>query len=63
MWIITAWLHISPELNEKGFKQCCKSSAVDESDDMLWNGCEDGDSDTLNGEGKLNLTCFLLLSV
>ena len=58
MWIITAWQHVSPELTEKGFKQCCISNAVDGTDDdMLWNGSEefgnvrseceeDGDSDT-----------------
>jgi len=28
----------------KGFKKCCISSAVDENDDVLWNGSEeDGD--------------------
>ena len=28
----------------KGFKKCCISNAVDETDDMLWNGSEeDGD--------------------
>jgi hypothetical protein len=32
MCIITAWQHISPELSEKGFKQCCISRAVDETD-------------------------------
>jgi hypothetical protein len=27
----------------KGFKNCCKSNAVDgPTDDMLWNGSEDG---------------------
>jgi hypothetical protein len=60
MWIITPWQHVSPELTEKGFEQCCISSAVDGTDDdMLWNGSEDGDSDRLTGKGKLNLTCFL----
>jgi hypothetical protein len=45
MWIIIAWQHISPEETEKGFKKCCISNAVDETDDdMLWNGSkEDGD--------------------
>ena len=39
MWIITAWQHISPEVNVKGFKKCCISTALDEIDeDMLWNG-------------------------
>ena len=28
----------------RGFKKCCISSAMDETDDMLWNGSEeDGD--------------------
>ena len=36
-----AWQCISPELIVKGFKKCCMSIAVDESDDMLWNGSED----------------------
>jgi hypothetical protein len=45
MWIIIAWQHISPEETEKGFKKCCISNAMDETDDdMLWNGSkEDGD--------------------
>jgi hypothetical protein len=43
MWIITAWKRISTELTVKGFKKCCISSAVDETDDdMLWNNTEDG---------------------
>ena len=25
----------------KGFKKCCISNAVDETDDMLWNGSEE----------------------
>jgi hypothetical protein len=36
-----AWQHISPEVIVKGFKKCCISSAVDGTDDMLWNGSED----------------------
>ena len=44
MWIVMAWQHISPEETEKGFKKCCISNAMDETDDMLWNGSkEDGD--------------------
>jgi hypothetical protein len=35
-----AWQCISPEVIVKGFKKCCVSSAVDEIDDMLWNGSE-----------------------
>jgi hypothetical protein len=44
MQIITAWQHISPAVNVKGFKKCCISSAVDGTDDdILWNGSdEDG---------------------
>jgi hypothetical protein len=38
MWIITAWQRISPEVTVLGFKKCCMSNAVDETDDMLWNG-------------------------
>jgi hypothetical protein len=56
MQIITAWQHISPAVNVKGFKKCCISSATDGTDDMLWNvtsgceedegtDCEDTDSD------------------
>jgi len=37
MQIITAWYCSSPELND--FKKHCISSAVDETDDMLHNGC------------------------
>jgi len=31
VWITTAWQLISTELTVKGFKNCCISSAVDES--------------------------------
>jgi len=62
MWIITAWQHISLEVILKGFKKCCISSAVDETDDgMLWNDYgeyghvrseyeEDEDTDCENGD-------------
>ena len=37
------WQRISPEVTIKGFKKCIPS-AMDETDDMLWNGSEeDGD--------------------
>ena len=37
-----AWQYISPEVTVKGFKKCCISSAVNETDNgMLWNGSED----------------------
>jgi hypothetical protein len=43
MWIKTAQQIISPAVTVKGFKKCCMSSAVDETDgDMLWNGSEEG---------------------
>jgi hypothetical protein len=38
-----AWQRISPEVIVQGFKKCCISNAMDENDDMLWNGsAEDG---------------------
>ena len=43
MWIITVWLHFSPEVTMTGFKKCCISNAMDRTDGMLWNGSkEDG---------------------
>ena len=42
MWIITAWQCIPPEAIQKGFKKCCISNAVDETDDdTLWNSNEE----------------------
>jgi len=41
MQIITAWQCISPEMTAKGFKKCCISSAMDGTDDMLWNDSEE----------------------
>ena len=33
---------ISPEIIMKGFKRCCVSSALEETDDdLLWNGSEE----------------------
>jgi hypothetical protein len=49
VWIIMAWQHISPEVNVKGFKKCCISSAVNRTDDMLWNGSEE--------DGNVNSVC------
>jgi hypothetical protein len=49
MWIITALQHISPKMAVKGFKKCCISNAVDETDDMLWNGSEE--------DGKVRTAC------
>jgi hypothetical protein len=42
MSITTAWQRNSPEVSVKGFKKCCISNAVDETDDsMVWNGSEE----------------------
>jgi hypothetical protein len=45
MWIIKAWQCISSAVTVKGFKKCCISNAMDETDDgMLRNDSEeDGD--------------------
>jgi hypothetical protein len=43
------------EVNVKGFKKCCISNAVDETDDdMLWNGSEENGavrSESVEDEG------------
>ena len=31
-----AWQHISPEVTVKDFEKCCKSNAVDKTDDNVW---------------------------
>lgn len=41
MWIITAWQRMSPGVIVKGFKKCCISNAIDETDGMLWNTSEE----------------------
>jgi hypothetical protein len=41
MWIVSAWQHISLEVTVKCFNKCCLSNAVDDTDDMLWNGSEE----------------------
>ena len=42
MWIITAWLCISPQVILKGFKRCYTSKAVDKTDDEIpWDGSEE----------------------
>jgi len=42
MWIMTAWQHISPEVNMAGSKKCCITNAANETDnDILWNGSEE----------------------
>jgi hypothetical protein len=42
VWVIRDWQCISPEVNVKGLKKCCISSAMDGTDDVLWNDSEDG---------------------
>jgi len=75
MEIIRARCHISPEVNVKGFKNCCMSNAMDRTDDMLWNSSEededvksdckeDESTDCKNGvtqigKGRYNLTCLV----
>jgi hypothetical protein len=57
MWIITLWHFISPEVNVKGFKKCCISTALDETDgDMLWNGSEEDGNVRSECEGMQALT-------
>jgi hypothetical protein len=54
MRITTAWQRISPEVTVRGFKECCISNTMVESDDMLWIGRdEDGNvrSKTEEDEG------------
>jgi hypothetical protein len=55
MWIITAWQRISLKVTAKGFKKCCTSTAMGETDDgVLWNSSEeDGNirSECLEDEG------------
>ena len=50
----------------KSFKKCCIYTAMDGTDDMLWNGSEeDEDTDcedeavSLTGKGAQNVTCFV----
>jgi hypothetical protein len=39
MYFLDKVHHISPEVTVKGFKKCCISSGMEESDDdVLWNG-------------------------
>jgi len=35
------WQHISPQVTVKNFNKCWISSAMDEADDMVWNGSEE----------------------
>jgi len=54
MWITMALQWISTEVTVKGFKKCCISNAVDETDDdMLWDGREeDGNVRCVGEEGE-----------
>jgi hypothetical protein len=42
MWIIITWQCVSPEVTTKGFKKCCISIAMDETDVMLNGSAEVG---------------------
>jgi len=45
MWIITAWQHISPVVDVKGFRKCCIFSALNGTDDgMSWNGIKENEN-------------------
>ena len=57
MWTITAWQCISPEVTVKGCQMCCISSAVDGTDDMLWNGSEEDWNVKSDCEGDEGTDC------
>jgi hypothetical protein len=40
VWIVTAWLFISPEVTVQGFKKYSTFNAVDGTDCVLWNCSE-----------------------
>jgi len=42
MWIIITWQYVSPEVTAKGFKKCCISIAMDETDVMSNGSAEVG---------------------
>jgi hypothetical protein len=42
MWIIITWQCVSPEVTAKGFKKCCISIAMDETDVMSNSSAEVG---------------------
>jgi len=45
MLITNAWERFSPEITVKGFKKCCTSNAIDETDgDTLRNGSEEDEN-------------------
>jgi len=41
----------------KGFQKCCTSNAVDETDDMLWNGSEEDGNVRSDCEGDEGADC------
>jgi hypothetical protein len=55
--MITAWQCISLEVTVKGFIQCCVSSAVGGTDDMLWNVSEEDESVWSECEGDEGTDC------
>jgi len=65
VWIITAWQCVSPDVTVKGFKKCCISNVLDETDcDVLWNGSEeDGDvrSECEEDEGTVEMETGTLI--
>jgi hypothetical protein len=67
MCIRMAWQHISADVILKGFRKCCIISAVDGTDDILWNGSEEGGNvrnECEEDEGyAINSKIFLLADV
>jgi len=58
VWIVTAWQHISPAVDVKGFKKCCLSSAVfGTGDDMLWNGTKENENVRSECEKDVGTDC------
>ena len=52
-----AWQCISPEMTVKGFKKCCISTAMGETDNMLWNGGEEEGNVTSECEEDESADC------
>ena len=67
-----SWQHISLEVTVKGFRKYCISSAVDGTDDMLWNDseedgnirseCEEDENiDCEDGDSDADMLCVLIV--
>jgi hypothetical protein len=54
---ITAWQCISPKVNKQGFKKCCISNGMDETEDVLWNGSEEDGEVRSECEGDEGTDC------